>query len=77
MSLDTDRIFDREDTALYTSWQSENGGTVSLFVPGVGEIKMTLAKAEEISRDLARQAEYGRWHAIEKRHDESQKIHSA
>ena len=69
----SDNVFDIEDTALYTSWQQENGGIVVIHIPGVGELKMTLAKAEEVSRDLARQAEYGRWYAMEARHIESQK----
>jgi hypothetical protein len=73
--MNDDRVFSRQDTALYTSWKPENGGIVILYIPGVGELKMTLEKAEEISGDLARQAEYGRWHAMEKRHDESQKKH--
>ncbi len=66
-------VFDRTDTALYTTWSRENGGIVSLLIPGVGEIRMTLAKAEEISADLARQAEYGRWAAMEDRHNEQKK----
>jgi hypothetical protein len=66
-------VFSTEDTALYSTWRLENGGIVCLIIPGVGEIRMTLGKAEEISRDLARQAEYGRWHAMEQHHDESQK----
>ena len=63
------RVFTKEDTTLYTTWQSEDGGIVIIFVPGIGEVRMTLAKAEEIAQDLARQAEYGRWHEIEERHN--------
>lgn len=63
------RVFDKEDTALYSTWQKEEGGIVILFVPGIGEVRMTLAKAEEVSADLARHAEYGRWAAIEDRHN--------
>ena len=70
-------IFDKFDTSLYTSWKPEHGGVVIVHIPGVGELKMTLAKAEEISADLARQAAYGRWHAMEVRHNESQKNPSA
>lgn len=66
-----DQVFGREDTALYATWHRESGGIVSLVVPGIGEVKMTLAKAEEISADIARQVEYGRWHAMEIRHVES------
>jgi hypothetical protein len=62
-----ENVFSTEDTALYTSWDREHGGIVVLHIPGVGEIRMTLAKAEEISADLAREAEYGRWYAMEKR----------
>lgn len=65
-------VFDKEDTSLYVTWRYEAGGIVSLLVPSVGEIRMTLAKAEEISADLARQAEYGRWYAMEVRHYASQ-----
>lgn len=60
------RVFTKEDTSLYSTWQPEEGGIVILFVPGIGEVRMTLDKAEEISQDLARQAEYGRWDAIER-----------
>ena len=63
------RVFTKEDTTLYTTWQSEDGGIVIIFVPGIGEVRMTLAKAEEIAHDLARQAEYGRWYAIEEKHN--------
>lgn len=65
-----DNIFNKDDTTLYTSWEPRNGGIVIIHIPGVGEIRMTLAKAEEISADLARQAEYARWAALEKKHDE-------
>jgi hypothetical protein len=71
----SDKIFSRDDTSLYTSWEEEDGGIVVLHIPGVCEIKMTLAKAHEISQDLARQTDYGRWNAMEKRHDESQEKH--
>lgn len=64
------RVFDREDTTLYSTWQPEEGGIVILFVPGIGEIRMTLAKAEEVSADLARNAEYGRWDAMEEAHED-------
>ena len=72
-----DHIFDIEDTSLYTSWTPENDGIVIIYIPGIGTVKMTPAKAEEMSRDLARQAEYGRWYAMEARHIESQKKPSA
>ena len=67
-----DDIFDKFDTSLYTSWKPEHGGVVVVHIPGIGELKMTLAKAEEISADIARQAEYGRWYAMEARHVASQ-----
>lgn len=67
MTISSDNVFSREDTAFYTSWQPDNGGIVILHIPGIGEVRMTLAKAEEISADIARQAEYGRWHAMENR----------
>lgn len=56
-------VFSTEDTSLYTTWHRENGGIVSLLIPGIGEIRMTLAKAEDIGHSLLRQAEYGRWAA--------------
>lgn len=68
------QIFTIEDTALYTTWHLEDGGIVSILVPGIGEIRMTLEKAEELSKDLARQAEYGRWAKIEKQHDVTQEL---
>lgn len=64
------QVFSREDTTLYTSWLRDDGGVVILHIPGIGEVRMTLAKAEEISADMARQAEYGRWDAMEIRHEE-------
>lgn len=66
-------VFSTEDTSLYSTWHKEDGGIVSLLVPGVGEIRMTLAKAEDIGNSILRQAEYGRWAAMENRHNESQK----
>lgn len=54
------QVFCSHDTDLYSTWHFEDGGTVSLVVPGVGEIRMSLAKAEDISASLQRQAEYGR-----------------
>ena len=60
------RLFTTEDTTLYPSWQKEEGGIVILFIPGIGEVRMTLDKADEVSEDLARQAEYGRWYVTEK-----------
>lgn len=71
-----DNVFSKDDTTLYTSWEPRDGGIVIIHIPGVGEIRMTLAKAEEISADLARQAEYGRWAAIEKKHDEETRSES-
>lgn len=64
MMTSNDNVFSSEDTAFYTSWQSDKG-IVVLHIPGIGEIRMTLAKAEEISASIARQAEYGRWNAME------------
>lgn len=73
-----DTTFSTDDTALYTSWRPETeDGVIVMHIPGVGELKMTLPKAKEISRDLARQAEYGRWFAMEKRHDEMSPIEEA
>lgn len=57
------KVFGIHNTSLYSAWHRENGGIVSLVIPEVGEVRMTLAKAEEISESLARQAEYGRWAA--------------
>jgi hypothetical protein len=61
------QVFSREDEAMYATWHREDGGIVCLYVPGVAAVKMTLAKAEEISAELARQAEYGRWAASQKK----------
>lgn len=55
------RVFTKEDTDLYSTWHLEDGGVVSLVVPDVGEVRMTLAKAEEVARSIERQAKYGRW----------------
>lgn len=52
------QVFDTDETALYASWQKD--GIVLLYIPGISVIQMTLAKAEEISADIARQAEFGR-----------------
>lgn len=52
------------DEGLYATWRMEEGGLVSLVVPDVGEVRMTLDKAQAIGASLLRQAEYGRW-AIE------------
>lgn len=57
------RVFDSHDTDLYSTWHREDGGVVCLVVPELGEIRMSLAKAEDISESLGRQAEYGRWAA--------------
>jgi hypothetical protein len=54
------KVFDSHDTELYSTWHIEDGGIVSLVVPDVGEIRMSLAKAEEISASLAYHAKYGR-----------------
>lgn len=54
------KVFGFQDTDLYSTWRYEDGGIVCLVVPDVGEIRMSLAKAEEIAASLARQAEYGR-----------------
>ena len=61
------QVFTKDDHTLYTTWSKEEGGIIILVVPGVGEIRMTLEKATEISDDMARQAEYARWDAIENR----------
>lgn len=58
------RVFGHNDTNLYSTWHSEDGGIVCLVVPDVGEVRMSLAKAEEIAASIARQAEYGRFAAI-------------
>jgi hypothetical protein len=71
----SNNIFTTEDTALYAIWKPENGGVVVLFIPGVGELQMTFAKAEDLAQDIARQAEYGRWYAMEERHDSLQDLH--
>jgi len=62
-------IFTIADTSLYASWEPHEGGIAVLHIPGVGVINMSLEKAEEISEDLARQVQYGRWHAMEERND--------
>ncbi len=69
------RVFDHHDTTLYAS-REDDRGIVTLFIPEMGELRMSLAKAEDIAADIARQAEYGRWAAIEKKHDESQEKQS-
>lgn len=56
-------VFNDHDTNFYSTWRSENSGIVCLIVPGVGEVRMSLSKAEEIADSLKRQAEYGRWAA--------------
>ncbi len=66
------QVFTTDDTSLYATWHKEDGGVVCLYVPGVGAVRMSLAKAEELGADISRQAEYGRWAAMEARHDESQ-----
>lgn len=53
-------VFGTKDTELYSTWHLEDGGIVSLVVPDVGEIRMTLAKAEEIAKSIEVQASYGR-----------------
>ena len=70
----TDEIFTIDDTTLYTSWETTEGGIVVVFVPGIGAIKMTPEKAEEIGKDLIRKAEYVRWHTIENKHNEKVKL---
>lgn len=57
------KIFETQDTDFYSRWHLEDGGIVCLVVPNVGEIRMSLAKAEDIAESIARQAEYGRWAA--------------
>jgi hypothetical protein len=54
------KVFDSHDTELYSTWHFEEGGIISLVVPDVGEIRMTLAKAEELVASLSRNAQYGR-----------------
>lgn len=54
-------VFQSHDTELYSTWHSEDGGVVCLVVPDVGEIRMSIAKAEDIAESIARQAEYARW----------------
>lgn len=54
------KVFDRSDNELYTTWHMEDGGVVCLVVPGVGEVRMTAAKAEEISGTMKMHAEYTR-----------------
>lgn len=54
------RVFDSHDTELYSTWHVEDGGVVCLVIPDVGELRMSLAKAEDISKSLALHAEYGR-----------------
>lgn len=70
------RVFTTEDTTLYSSWSRDEGGLVTLFIPGMGELRMTFAKAEEVSAAIARQAEYGRWDAMEEKHKTSQEKHT-
>jgi hypothetical protein len=63
------KIFDREDTHLYSTWHLEAGGIVELLIPmddgDVLGVRMTLAKAEEISNSIMQHAQYGRWAAME------------
>jgi hypothetical protein len=54
------RIFDSHDTGLHSTWHLDNGGIVSLIVPDVGEIRMSLAKAEDLAISIARHVMYGR-----------------
>lgn len=63
------RVFTTDDTTIYATWQKEEGGIVVLFVPGIGEIRMTLDKADEIADEIKRQSEYGRWNAMEEKHN--------
>lgn len=56
-------VFDKHDTNLYATWHMEDGGVVCVVIPDVGELRMTLAKAEELSADIAAKAEYGRFSA--------------
>lgn len=65
-------IFTLEDRTVYTTWDKEEGGIVILFIPGIGEIRFTLGKAEEIAESMARQVEYGRWNAMEERQKEQE-----
>lgn len=66
----SDRLFTTKDTALYSSCRRDQG-IVVLHIPGVGDLPMSLAKAEEISADLARQAAYGREAALVSFYDSS------
>lgn len=54
------RVFDSHDTELRSKWQLDDSGIVTLVIPELGEIRMSLAKAEDLSASIARQAEYGR-----------------
>lgn len=54
-----DRVFNSHDTDLHTKGEP-NSGVVTLVIPGVGELRMSLAKAEDIAASMERQAEYGR-----------------
>lgn len=53
-------VFTSQDTGLYSTWHAEDSGIVSIVVPNVGEIRMSLAKAEDLAQSIERQAEYGR-----------------
>lgn len=53
------KVFDSHDTDLYASWHTSEGGTVTIYVPGEKAIIMSLAKAEDLAMQLARQAKYG------------------
>lgn len=68
------RVFTTDDTTLYSTWCREEGGIVILFVPGVGEVRMSYDKAAEIAEDLKDKVNYGRWDAIEKDHAKGRAI---
>ena len=54
------RIFNSHDMDLYSELHSENSGIVTIVIPEIGKVQMSLAKAEDLSQSIARQAEYGR-----------------
>lgn len=64
--MEKTRLFDREDTNLHSTWTLEESGIVSLIIPELGELRMTLAKAEEIALQINRNAEFGRRAAWER-----------
>src|SRR5262249_42983275 len=57
----TTRVFDRQDTNFYSSWNTEEtSGIVKLIIPELGIVQMTVAKAEEVSAQLAMHADHAR-----------------